>query len=426
MKIKILILLIIAAPFATKAQIGGLLNKVKSKVNQRVDNNINKAIDKSLDKTEQSIKNTEPATKATPTETLNAQPKEEKIQSYSKYDFVPGEQIIYSNDFVADAMGELPIGWNSNGTAAVVSLGQGKGNRVQLFQNTTYLTDNKEPFTENFTIEFDLMLKRDHSKLAFPQFVFGMLSSGDLLPDANELLKEYTTYFATELKLQPYDNNASHLHFETYSDSKKHLNTDIKKFGSLEQYFNKEIHVAIQVQKERLRMWFNQEKLYDLPKAVKAGVSINQLYFSVKRYGGPDQEVGYMIGNIKIAKGIPDSRHKLIDEGRFSTTGILFDVNTVVIKSESNGTLKDIADVLKKYESIKVRIVGHTDSDGSDAANLKLSSGRAEAVKNALVSQFGIDAGRLETDGKGETQPAADNRTREGRAANRRVEFIKV
>jgi outer membrane protein OmpA-like peptidoglycan-associated protein len=196
-------------------------------------------------------------------------------------------------------------------------------------------------------------------------------------------------------------------------------------FGVLEQYFNKAIHVAMQVQKERLRIWFNETKLYDLPKAIVAGSIINQLYFDVKRYGGTDAEVGYAIGNIKIAKGLPDTRHKLIEEGKFSTTGILFDVNTATIKPESNGVLKEVADVLQKHAQLKVKIIGHTDSDGSDITNLELSKKRAEAVMQALIRDYGIDRNRLESDGKGESVPVGDNKTKEGKSQNRRVEFVK-
>ena len=127
-----------------------------------------------------------------------------------------------------------------------------------------------------------------------------------------------------------------------------------------------------------------------------------------------------------MAKGLPDTRHKLIDEGKFSTTSILFDVNAATIKASSYGTLKDIATVLKENAAVKVKIVGHTDSDGDNAANLGLSKKRAEAVKDMLSKEFGIDESRMETEGKGETQPAAQNTTTEGKAQNRRVEFIKL
>jgi OmpA-OmpF porin, OOP family len=423
---KIILLLIVAAPMISKAQLGNFANRVKNKVitktNARIDKKVDAEIEKTLDEIEG--KNQAPAKGNQQTnQTPSSHP---GVQSHAKYDFVPGEKIIYVNDFATDAMGELPVGWNSNGTGAVVTLSGQKGNWAQLLQNSVYLTDNKDSLTENFTVEFDLVLRRTNTKAPFPVLAFGVLASGEYSSTANELLKGYINTFATELKIQPYDNNGSQIHLNTWAERKKYLATDIKNFGELQQQFNKVIHVAMQVQKERLRIWFNETKLYDLPKAIPPGTEINQLYFDVKRYGGEDTEVGYAIGNIKIAKGLPDTRHKLVEEGKFSTTGILFDVNTAVIKPESSGVLKEVADVLQKHSELKVNIIGHTDSDGSDAANLELSIKRAEAVKQALIKDFGIDGARLESDGKGESAPAGDNKTKEGKAQNRRVEFIKL
>jgi OOP family OmpA-OmpF porin len=426
MKKNIIIFLFAIVPLASSAQLGGLINKTKNKIsnktNSRIDNKVDGEIDKALDAIEGNKGQSTNSTPAAAQKTADST----GMQLYSKYDFVPGEQIVYSNDFAADAMGELPIGWNSNGTGAVVTLQGIGGNWAQLNQNSAYLTDNKTVFGENFTVEFDLVLRRTNPKAPFAQIAFGVLTSGSYDPGANELLKDYATNFATELKIQPYDNGASHIHLHTLQGGDRYLSTDIKKFPSLEQFYNKVIHVAMQVQKERLRIWFNETKLYDLPKAIVAGTTINQLYFNVKRYGGEDAEVGYTVGNIKIAKGLPDTRHKLVEEGKFSTTGILFDVNSAGIKPESNGVLKEIADVLNKYPDIKVNIIGHTDSDGNDAANMELSKKRAEAVKQVLAKEFGVPASRMESDGKGEISPVGDNKTKEGKAQNRRVEFIKL
>jgi len=105
--------------------------------------------------------------------------------------------------------------------------------------------------------------------------------------------------------------------------------------------------------------------------------------------------------------------------------GILFDVNSDRIKPESYGSLKEIAGVLTENKELKVQIVGHTDSDGDDAANLELSKRRAASVKTALTREFSIDAGRMDTDGKGESQPVDSNNMPAGKANNRRVEFIR-
>ena len=134
----------------------------------------------------------------------------------------------------------------------------------------------------------------------------------------------------------------------------------------------------------------------------------------------------WLMSNIKLAIGAPDTRNKLMTEGKFSTTGILFDVNSSNIKAESYGTLKQIAQVLMDNADVKIKIIGHTDSDGDDAANLSLSKQRADAVKSSLAKEFSIDESRMQTDGKGESQPAVSNNSPEGKAQNRRVEFIKL
>ncbi|MDP4206191.1 MAG: OmpA family protein, partial [Bacteroidota bacterium] len=127
-----------------------------------------------------------------------------------------------------------------------------------------------------------------------------------------------------------------------------------------------------------------------------------------------------------LAAGAPDTRNKLITEGKWTTRGICFDTNSDVIKPESYGVLKEIATVLNENSTVNVKIIGHTDSDGDDTFNLELSKKRAIAVKNALSNNFNIDASRMETDGKGKKEPVASNDTPEGKANNRRVEFIKL
>jgi len=196
-------------------------------------------------------------------------------------------------------------------------------------------------------------------------------------------------------------------------------------FKQLQGLYDKPVHVAMQVQKERLRIWLNAEKIYDVPRAIPAGTLLNQLYFQLKSSNYSEAQIGYYVTNIKVAKGLPDTRHKLIDEGKFSTTGILFDVNTADIKPESNGVLKEIAGVLKQYPDLKITITGYTDSDGNEQDNIELSKKRAYAVKVALFNDYGIDDTRMQTAGKGEAEAVGDNNTKEGKAQNRRVEFTK-
>jgi outer membrane protein OmpA-like peptidoglycan-associated protein len=183
------------------------------------------------------------------------------------------------------------------------------------------------------------------------------------------------------------------------------------------------VRVSIWRQKQRVRVYLNEEKAWDVPKALVEGAKYNAIVF-YQHDVAPEYQ--YYLGPLRLAVGAPDTRNKLMTAGKWVTHGIRFDSGSAVIRGESYGTLKEIASVLKENAAIKVKIVGHTDSDGEEAANLDLSKKRAEAVKAALASEFGIDAARMEADGKGESQPADKNDTAAGKANNRRVEFLKV
>ncbi len=174
------------------------------------------------------------------------------------------------------------------------------------------------------------------------------------------------------------------------------------------------------VQKTRLRVYLDQFKIFDLPKVLIPGYQYNMMRFEIWKSGVP------MITNFRVASGLPDMRNKLLTEGKLVSYGIYFDVNKDVVKPESYGTLKQIANILNENPTVRVCIVGHTDSDGSDVINLDLSKRRGAAVKNELVKSFGIEDTRLESDGLGENKPVAPNDTPVNKALNRRVEFIKL
>lgn len=180
---------------------------------------------------------------------------------------------------------------------------------------------------------------------------------------------------------------------------------------------NNKYRISIWVQKERIRLYVGQEKLFDLPKVMSKKFKYNMIRFD---------RGTTMISNFRVATGLPDMRSKLLTEGKLISYGIYFDVNKDVVKPESYPSIKAIATILKDNPDVKIKIVGHTDSDGDDKSNLDLSKRRAASVKNALVKDFNIDALRIEPDGKGESEPVAPNDTITNKALNRRVEFIKI
>jgi outer membrane protein OmpA-like peptidoglycan-associated protein len=131
----------------------------------------------------------------------------------------------------------------------------------------------------------------------------------------------------------------------------------------------------------------------------------------------PESKNGY-----KDADGCPDEVPKSV--ARFSGVikGIYFDVDKDSIKKTSKKTLDEAIKVLKENDDVRLEISGHTDSDGNRDHNIDLSARRAEAVKKYLVDA-GIDAARLTSRGAGPDQPVADNKTKAGKALNRRIEF---
>src|ERR1700694_813510 len=118
----------------------------------------------------------------------------------------------------------------------------------------------------------------------------------------------------------------------------------------------------------------------------------------------------------------PAPKPKPVAEKVTFAADVLFDFDKAVIKPEGKTKLDDLATKVKGINLEVVIAIGHADSIGSDEYNQKLSVRRAEAVKAYLVSK-GIEPNRVYTEGKGEKQPVADNRTKDGRAKNRRVEI---
>ena len=348
-----------------------------------------------------------------------------KLEAYSKYDFVPGEKVIAYEDFARTEIGDFPQRWNTNATAEVVKLNNRDGQWLKIAKDGAYHPEFITSLPENFTLEFDLGFNDNWN--SWP-LAFNIVN----LKDPDQFAK-YGYY------VQWQGDHALHLEFKPYvtasganGNSKliagkggtHQINNDVG-FTSWNSTTSKFAHISIWRQKQRLRVYLNGEKIWDIPRAFDAASTYNALTIGSQGAYAKNNDF-YLLNNLRLAIGAPDTRAKLITEGKFVTSGILFDVNKDVVKAESYGTLKDIANVLKENSSVRVKIVGHTDSDGDDAANLELSKRRAAAVRAALHSEFGIDESRMETDGKGESQPVDDNTKETGKANNRRVEFIKL
>lgn len=393
-----------------------VLKKVKDKVEKKVEEKVDDGIDKTLEgkkdnnKDEGDNGNTETGDENSVTEST---PVKEELKSYSKYDFVPGEQVVFFEDFSQDNVGDFPALWNTNGSAEVVTTNLYPGKWINFSMQNAVWTDDLLDLPENYTIEFDVIpIKGDNDNM--PGYSFRLIQSiNEKSYDHGSVPGKAGFAFFIEYFGRP--------GYRTYinSDEGNELGlSGYKENTSLYQKENQKYHISIWVQKSRVRLYQDETKLFDLPKAFTiTSVKMDRIRF---------EDGAAMISNIRIAVGAPDTRSKLLTEGKLVTRGILFDINSDKIKPESYGTLKEIADVLKENSAVRVMIVGHTDSDGTDESNLDLSKRRSASVKNFLTSEFGIDVSRIETDGKGESEPTSDNNTSEGKANNRRVEFIKL
>ena len=340
---------------------------------------------------------------------------QQSLQTYSKYDFIPGEKIIFYEDFSQDAVGDFPALWNTNGSAEIVTTNLFPGNWMKFDCREALWTDALLTLPDNYTIEFDVIpTSGSESNGGMSGYSFRLMQAINAASyDHGSVPGKAAFAFKIEYYGTP--------RYRTYInlDGAENLGlSGSKDDESLKQKVNQKYHMALWFQKGRVRLYQDQNKLFDLPKAFTfQGVKMDRIRF---------EDGAAMITNIRIAVGAPDMRNKLLTEGKLVTYGIYFDVNKDVVKPESYSTLKSIAGILTENPDVKVKIVGHTDSDGADAANLDLSKRRGASVKNELVKTFGIDASRLESDGLGETQPIAPNDTPANKALNRRVELLKL
>lgn len=439
MKIQNLSIVLFASPLLLASQIINPGVRLQNKVENRVNRKIDQSLDKGLDKAESGLsgKNKKQGkgdsanrsgSTAGPSGSSGSGgsgvSQGKGLVSYSKFDFLPGEKVLSLDNFENDAVGDFPATWNTTSTGEIVTVEGQQGKWLKLGNNGSYLPEYVNSLPENFTYQFELMCN--------PDFSFYSEALSLVFAQTREPGKEFGQWKrfghgknGVQLSFHPTDagNTRGTLAYNLYQNGTSLMKNEIANARFHAKTANY-VKVSIWRQKTRLRVYLNDEKILDLPRAFDPSVTYNSIVFWT---GSPHstKDVFY-ITNLRLAVGAPDTRSKLITEGKYVTRGILFDVNSDVLKPESYGVLKDLADVLKENPAVKVKIVGHTDSDGEEKSNQTLSEKRAEAVKQALVSQFGIDKSRMETAGKGESEPVEANTTAAGKANNRRVEFIKI
>ncbi|HMZ33319.1 MAG TPA: OmpA family protein [Chitinophagales bacterium] len=427
--------------------VDGLSNKAQQKIESEISNGADRAYEKSKSSVKESVKNSGSKSKNSKSSSSNSNDNNNEdndgqsnssassskntsssssLKAYGKFDFIPGEKVIVEENFSQDAIGDFPAKWNTNGTGELVTIDGQQGKWLKFGPESIIYPEFVTNLPENFTVEFMLASSQPFSyySTAF-NFFFAPLANP---------AKNYVNWkrFGGDKKngvlvaLQPEaagGNAMGQKWINTFDETGDEIIKNQTDFPEFNHENKNVVKISIWRQKQRLRVYVNETKIWDIPKAFSATAKYNFVGFRTDGYHNDND--AYYLSNLRVAIGAPDTRHKFLEIGKYSTTGIKFDVNSDKIKGESYGTLKDFAAVMTENPDVKVKIVGHTDSDGDDASNMTLSKKRADAVKAALNKEFGIDNSRMETEGKGESQPAEPNTSAEGKANNRRVEFIK-
>lgn len=439
------LVLILTTP--TEAQI---LRRLEQKVIQKVDNKIDKSINQGLDKLDKTISgessNKKPEKKTIEPSPVETEQKEviqetnseteaavqtqtdvnsekDLFKQYNKFDFIPGENIIAFDDYLQDDIGQAPLKWNFQGNAEVVSQTEGEQRWIAISgEYNLFYPDFIKLLPENFTLEFDMAVNPDYKGYGLALHFMNRESASyhgknPFLTSPNLHPNGYL-----RLNMRPLSSNNSNTGDFEYNFSYEQMqafarNDNVPAFS---RDTNRKVRVSIWRQNQRLRLYINHTKVWDLPRAFAQGLDYNTFMIETK------SQVPVYIGPLRLAEGKPDLRNKFLKEGYFSTTGIHFDVNSPNVKAESYGLLKEIASVLQSTPDTKIAIIGHTDTDGADDHNQKLSLARATSVRNILSEEFGVKTDNITMEGKGSSSPLVENDTAEGRARNRRVEFKKM
>jgi outer membrane protein OmpA-like peptidoglycan-associated protein len=444
MKKYLVILLFVLSPCIIMAQFDNLEKEIKREINRRVERKVDKTIENSLDRTEEAIEgavtgsktNKRKATEEKESSLLDEiidepvntdQSQQQKAQTnkpkpvlknnqfaYStKYDFTPGNSVVLFEDFRNANTGDFPSKWNTNGTGEIVESGNSNNKWLKLHSSSVYIPDLTSSLAGDFTIEFDIATEGLTDATSSNSNISIHLDDNNTFNPGNSYGKTSIFFY----QRQPKD-----IHVESKVDKTDGIKNTIQ--ADIRQVLLQKSHISIAVNNQRFRMWVNETKYCDIPRFLKENESWF-LKFSLKSLNVERGE-NVFISNIKITQGSHDIQKKLLTDGKVASNGVLFPFDSDKVKPESYGVLNNVAQTLKSNPDMKLKIVGHTDNEGIGLSNLELSMRRAESVKSILVQDFNIEEFRLETEGKGESQPIVENDTPAHKAENRRVEFIKM
>ncbi len=311
---------------------------------------------------------------------------------WANYDFVPGNRVLFADDFSDDVVGDFPrrLEW-VRGNMEIV---EWEGRRLlrATGENSQFAVLLPAGVPERFTIEFDI-----HDPV-----------SG-----------QGTGVLTAEAPKGGWPQGA-HFNYGNWRGSGLWIGKDPASTVDDLRIRKQIVSARTMVDGAYAKAYINEKRIANVPRAeLERGDRITFVMWA-------REDHPIYIGNIRIAEGGKDLYDDLAEKGRVSTQGILFGVNSANIRPESTPTLEEIAEMLQEHPDLRIAIEGHTDSTGDEDRNLELSQRRAFAVRTLLIESFGIEAGRLKAAGFGESRPVDENDTPEGRQNNRRVELVKL
>ena len=401
---RLVMMLLMAIAFAVNVNAQGFLNRLKDRAVKAAENAVERKVESKVERTTDDAmdevldgKKSSKKSKSSKSNDADDDEDEAAVDDYKndtknvKSDFVRGSVVMFEDDLAGEQIGEFPSKWDLvRGSAEVASINGAKC--IEMDQRDSWIAPLVKGGIKNylgdvFTIEYD-MLYDDRKKDGCASIELDIMHEKS--PRDNEL---FTITYNTCHDKQAYDCS--------------YCLTSEPSFNS------KDGHAT------------------NVPNA-KPGAGWVTWFAS----GGTSP---VYIKNVVIAKGAVDLYERnatdidakvaavekaIAETGKFVTNNILFETGKATLKPESMEEIQKVAEYMKKNPSVRFEVQGHTDNQGSDAVNDPLSQQRAEAVVKALEG-LGVDGFNLRAVGKGSHEPVADNKTDEGRAKNRRVEFIK-
>jgi len=324
-------------------------------------------------------------------------PKDRKV--WANYDFVPGQRTIFFTDFTEDAVGNFPerLEFKTGGMEIVEF--EGGQRALKATTSSDFIIPLPEVLPEKYTIELDVINRNSQGTAAN---TFEIAGGREGLSET-QYSEVGWGYLGVEVRDGPVQTSVP------------------AKDDDRTRYVGKAASFRMLGDGKYLKLYADEKRVANIPNAL---FKRDKALF-VRLEARDDADNAVYVTRIRVAESQKTIYDALSKDGRWATQGILFDTGKSEVKPESTPTLKQIAAALKEHPELKVEIQGHTDNVGKADANLKLSQTRAEAVKSALTSEYGANAGQLTAKGYGDTKPSGENKSAEGRANNRRVELVK-